>query len=154
MVFKQAVERTVAIALMILVAAGCASTPQESGGAKVMSAPVASDGSSLEQDIARWAAAMERGAVNDAVAFFAADFNSPSMGSREEAVARLHAAADHGWFKDGHADLSRLEIRHSGNRATAGPVALHGNFGYADLELDLVERAGRWEIAVLHWNQF
>jgi hypothetical protein len=139
--FKERVKNMIAklakvgiCAMAVVVLGACSST----GGGGM------SDEEAIRALVDDAMAALKAKDIDAMTAAYADDFESDQGGGKAEMQAFLQGAAEQGFLDDIQVDLSSLVITVTGDKATAKPVDLEGNFGALTIEFDLAKRDGKW----------
>jgi len=89
-------------------------------------------------------AALQAKDIDAMTVAYAEDFESDQGGGAAEMREFLQGAADQGFLDDVEVDLTSMVIAVDGDKATAKPIDLEGNFGALTVEFDLAKRDGQW----------
>ena len=91
-------------------------------------------------------AALRAGDIDAMMANYAETFDSDQGGGAEGMKLFLEGAKDAGALDDIQIDLGNLVITVHGNKASAKPIELEGDFGELTVEFDLEKIDGSWMV--------
>lgn len=135
----QLVQGFVAV-LAVAVVAGCAGMGGPSGP---------SDQELIESMLAEFEAAFIANDIDQIMAHYSEDFDSPDQGDKQAIREFLGGAIDQGFLEDAEVDRTEAQITMgpAGNTAVVYPVEVAAAFGSATLELTVAKEAdGVWRI--------
>lgn len=103
-----------------------------------------SDEEAIRQLVDDAMAALKAKDIDAMTVAYADDMESDQGGGAAEMREFLQGAADQGFLDDIAVDTSSMVIAVDGDKATAKPIDLEGNFGALTIEFDLIKRDGQW----------
>ena len=131
------------MALAVMTMVGCASNSENAGP---------SDEEQVTAVAQAIGDALKAVDIDAMVSHFADDFSNDEGASKEATTTALKGFADGGFLDDMDVDLSSMEVKVDGDKATAAPMDLEGGFGPISLDLDLEKRDGKW--LVVYMSQY